>query len=182
MNRLCVYCGSSTGNNPEYTHAAVKLGEGLAARRLGLVYGGGSMGLMGEIANAALGAGGEVIGIIPQAQVDNGEAHQGVSELRIVPSMHERKAMMADISDAFIAMPGGLGTLEELLEVLTWNQLGLLRKPCALLNVHGYYDPLIAFLDSSVSAGFIQLEHRQLLHCAEQPDFLLDFIQTSIGQ
>ena len=152
----------------------------MAARELGLVYGGGSMGLMGEIANAVLGAGGEVIGIIPQAQVDNGEAHEGVSELKIVPSMHERKAMMADMSDAFITMPGGLGTLEELFEILTWNQLGILRKPSALLNVHGYYDPLIAFLDSSVNAGFIQPTDRQLLHSAEEPAQLLDFIQSQV--
>ena len=150
----------------------------MAVRQLGLVYGGGSMGLMGEIANAVLGAGGEVIGIIPQSQVDNGEALEGVSELKIVPSMHERKAMMADISDAFIAMLGGLGTLEELLEILTWNQLGILHKPCALLNVHGYYDPLIAFLDSSVNAGFIRPADRQLLHSAEKPAQLLDFIQS----
>ena len=182
MKRLCVYCGSKTGNDPEYTHAAVKLGQAIAARKLGLVYGGGHMGLMGEIADAVLAAGGEVIGVIPQGQVDKEEAHQGLSELKIVPSMHERKAMMADLADAFIAMPGGLGTLEELLEVVTWNQLGLLHKPCALLNVNGYYDPLMSFLDSAVNAGFIQPEHRLMLHCAEQPALLLDFIQAGISQ
>ena len=182
MKKICVYCGSKTGNDPEYALAAVKLGQAIAERELGLVYGGGHMGLMGKIADAVLGAGGEVIGVIPKAQVDKGEAHQGLSELKIVPSMHERKAMMADLCDAFIAMPGGLGTLEEVLEVVTWNQLGLIDKPCALLNVNGYYDPLISFLDSSVNAGFIQPEHRQLLHCAERPDQLLDFIQASISQ
>ena len=149
---------------------------------MGLVYGGGHMGLMGEIADAVLGAGGEAIGIIPKAQVDKEEAHQGLSELRIVSSMHERKAMMADISDAFIAMPGGLGTLEELLEVVTWNQLGLQQKPCALLNVNGYYDKLMSFLDAAVIAGFIQLEHRRMLHCADHPAPLLDFIQGSVHQ
>ena len=150
MTRLCVFCGSSVGSNPAYAEAAVTLGSLLARRGIGLVYGGGNVGLMGVIADAALAAGGEVIGVIPKALADREVAHHGVTELRVVDSMHTRKAMMADLSDAFIAMPGGVGTFEEFFEAITWTQLGLHRKACGLLNVAGFYTPLAAFIDQAV--------------------------------
>ena len=147
MKRLCVFCGSSVGVKPAYAEAAAAFGTLLATRGIVLVYGGGNVGLMGVIADAALAAGGEVIGVIPRALADREIAHTGVSELRVVDSMHTRKAMMADLSDAFVAMPGGVGTFEEFFEAITWTQLGLHRKACGLLNVNGFYTPLAAFID-----------------------------------
>jgi uncharacterized protein (TIGR00730 family) len=162
LKRVCVFCGSSYGARPAYREAAADLGRLLAGSRIGIVYGGGNVGLMGALADAALGAGGEVIGVIPHHLVSKELAHQGV-ELRIVHSMHERKALMADLSDAFIALPGGYGTLEEFCEVLTWSQLGLHAKPCGLLNVDGYYDGLLGLVDHAVAEGFVRPESRDLV-------------------
>ena len=163
MKRICVFSGSSPGARPEYREAAADLGRVLARSGLALVYGGAKVGLMGVLADAALAAGGEVIGIIPQALVDKEVAHEKLTELRVVSSMHERKGQMAEISDGFIALPGGMGTLEELTEVLTWAQLGLHRKPCGLLNVAGYYDGFTAFLDHTVTERFVARAHRDML-------------------
>ena len=178
MTRLCVFCGSSVGSNPAYAEAAVTLGSLLARRGIGLVYGGGNVGLMGVIADAALAAGGEVIGVIPKALADREVAHHGVTELRVVDSMHTRKAMMADLSDAFIAMPGGVGTFEEFFEAITWTQLGLHRKACGLLNVAGFYTPLAAFIDQAVSDGFIKPVHRAAIVVDDNPERLLDTLTT----
>ena len=178
MKRLCVFCGSSVGANPAYAEVAATLGTLLAERGIGLVYGGGNVGLMGVIADAALAAGGEVIGVIPQALADREVAHHGVTELRIVDSMHTRKAMMADLSDAFLAMPGGVGTFEEFFEAITWTQLGLHRKPCGLLNVAGFYTPLALFIDQAVSEGFIKPVHRAAIIVDDDPARLLDTLST----
>jgi uncharacterized protein (TIGR00730 family) len=174
MPRICVFTGSSEGRRAGYRTAAVALGQTLVARGCGLVYGGARVGLMGAIADAVLEAGGQVIGVIPEALVAREVAHTGLSDLRVVSSMHERKALMADLSDGFIAMPGGWGTLEELFEVLTWGQLGLHRKPCGLLNVDGYFDPLLAFLQHAVDEQFVRAEFGPLLPVAGSPDALLD--------
>ena len=163
MERLCVFSGSSPGAHPDYARAARELGHALAADGVGLVYGGASVGLMGAVADAALAAGGEVIGVIPQALVDREIAHPGLSELRVVSSMHERKALMADLADGFAALPGGMGTLEELFEVYTWTQLGLHSKPLGLLDVRDYFGQLVAFLDHTVAERFMTAEHRELL-------------------
>ena len=178
MTRLCGFCGSSVGSNPAYAEAAVTLGSLLARRGIGLVYGGGNVGLMGVIADAALAAGGDVIGVIPKALADREVAHHGVTELRVVDSMHTRKAMMADLSDAFIAMPGGVGTFEEFFEAITWTQLGLHRKACGLLNVAGFYTPLAAFIDQAVSDGFIKPVHRAAIVVDDNPERLLDTLTT----
>ena len=178
MKKICVYCGSSPGLRPEYIAAARFLAEELLARNIGLVYGGAHVGLMGEIANTVLSGGGDVTGIIPKALVNWEVSHKGLTELIIVDSMHERKAMMADLSDGFIALPGGLGTVEELFEVLTWAQLGFHKKPCGLLNASGYYDHLSAFLDHSVSEGFVKDAHRSMLMVEENPITLLDRFAT----
>lgn len=174
MKRVCVFCGSSSGSNPVYLEAARKVGHTLARRGLGLVYGGGSVGLMGAIANAALAAGGEVVGVIPKALQLRELAHGNLTTLHVVGSMHERKAKMAELSHAFLALPGGMGTLEELAEILTWAQLGLHARPCGLLDVAGYYRPLIAFLDHAVAEGFVRTEHRSLVIVGDDPDALLD--------
>src|SRR6185436_15319620 len=163
IGSVCVFCGSSVGSKPAYIGAALALGKILAEQKIRLVFGGGRVGLMGAIADAALQAGGEVTGVIPEHLVAREVAHQGLNELRIVKSMHERKALMAELSDAFVAMPGGLGTLEEFFEVWTWGQLGLHRKPYALLNVNGFYDPLVEFIDQLVEQKFVKPEHRQML-------------------
>ncbi len=178
MTRLCVFCGSSSGDAPAYTAAARALGTALARRGIGLVYGGASVGLMGAVADAALEAGGDVIGVMPEALAKKELAHAGLTELRIVASMHERKALMAELSDGFIALPGGLGTLEELFEVWTWAQLGYHAKPCALLNVAGFYDPLIAFLDGVVAHRFLKPAHRAMLVVTDDSDDLLDRLAT----
>lgn len=173
LQQLCVYCGSSPGRRPDYLAAAEALAAALLRRRLGLVYGGASLGLMGRLADAVLAGGGRVVGVIPEALVGQEIAHPGLSELHITASMHARKARMAELADGFIALPGGLGTLEELVEIWTWGQLSLHRKPCALLNVAGYYDALIAFLDHASAEGFIRPPHRQMLIIDDDPDRLL---------
>lgn len=173
MKRVCVFCGSSSGESPVYLEAATRVGEILAREGLGLVYGGSRVGLMGRLADAMLEHGGEVIGVIPRALVNREVAHGGLSELRIVGSMHERKAVMAELADAFIALPGGLGTLEELFEVVTWSQLGLHRKPSGVLDVRGYYQPLIAFLDHAVHEGFLATQHRRMIMLEEDPEVLV---------
>jgi uncharacterized protein (TIGR00730 family) len=174
MKRICVFCGSSPGARPEYRTAAINLGEALVARGIGLVYGGANVGLMGVIAESVQRGGGEVIGVIPQSMVKKELAFTGLSDLRIVGSMHERKAVMADLADGFIAMPGGLGTLEEFFEVLTWTQLGIHRKPSGILNVEGYFDTLLAFLDYSVAERFVKEVYRSMLIVDGDPNQLLD--------
>ncbi len=173
LRRVCVFTGSRLGADPAYAAAAEELARAAGAAGLGLVYGGASVGLMGVLADAALDAGLEVTGVIPQALVDREIAHPRLRDLRVVGSMHERKALMAELSDAFVALPGGAGTLEELFEVYTWSQLGLHAKPCALLNVRGYYDGLAGFLDHAVSEGFLRPEHRETLLVGEEPAALL---------
>lgn len=177
MKRICVFCGSSVGANSEYEHAAREMGKVLVSRGIGLVYGGGNVGLMGVIADTVLDAGGEVIGVIPAALADREVAHTGLTDLRIVDSMHTRKAMMADLSDAFIAMPGGVGTFEEFFEVVTWMQLGLHRKPCGLLNVAQFYTPLVDFIDRTVSEGFIRPAHRAAIVVDSDPLRLLNALE-----
>ncbi len=176
--RLCVFCGSSPGNQAVYLEAAQQLGSALAKAGIGLVYGGAQVGLMGAVADAALAAGGEVIGVIPRQLVERELAHGGLTELREVGSMHERKAMMADLSDGFIALPGGVGTFEELFEVWTWAQLGHHQKPCALLNVDGYYDKLIAFLDHAMNEGFMKQPYRAMLIVASDVDSVLARVEA----
>lgn len=178
MRRLCVFCGSSTGNQPAYAEAARALGALLARRGIGLVYGGGNVGLMGIIADAVVAHGGEAIGVIPQTLAEREIAHTGVTELRIVDSMHTRKAMMAELADGFVAMPGGVGTFEEFFEVVTWTQLGVHRKPCGLLNVKAFYTPLAAFIDQAVSEGFIKPVHRAFIIVDSDPARLLDSLAT----
>jgi uncharacterized protein (TIGR00730 family) len=178
MKRVCVFCGSSPGANSEYAELARQLGGILARRGLGLVYGGGNVGLMGRLADAVLKQGGHVIGVIPQSLVDLEVAHPGLPDLRVVASMHERKALMADLADGFIALPGGIGTLEEFCEILTWAQLGLHHKPCGLINVAGYFDHLMAFLDHAVSERFFRREHRSMVIVESDPHKLLDLFET----
>jgi uncharacterized protein (TIGR00730 family) len=173
LKRICVFCGSNSGLNPSYARAAQIVGGLFCERGIELVYGGGHVGLMGTLADACLKGGGRVIGVIPQALANREIAHAGLTELRIVSSMHERKAVMADLADAFIALPGGYGTWEELFEVLSWSQLGIQRKACGLLNVDGYYDPLLAMVDKSVAEGFLREAHRGLLLSDVDPDRLL---------
>jgi len=174
MKRVCVFTGSAGGVRSEYPAAARSLGLLLAERGIDLVYGGARVGLMGVLADAALSAGGRVIGVIPQALIDKEVAHHGLTELRVVDSMHERKAMMADLADGFIAMPGGWGTLDELFEILTWAQLGLHRKPAGLLNVHGYYDRLLRYVEHATAEGFIRPQHAAMMLVAETPAALLE--------
>ncbi len=174
MKRLCVYCGSSSGRQPGYAQVARQLARAMVSKNIDLVYGGASVGIMGEIANAVLQEGGDVIGVIPKGLFAKEVAHTGITELREVGSMHERKALMADLSDGFIALPGGLGTIEEILEIITWSQLGMHRKPCGFLNVNNYYDKLIEFLDHAVSEQFIKTTHRSTILIDECPDGLLD--------
>jgi uncharacterized protein (TIGR00730 family) len=176
VKRVCVFCGSNRGSREAYAGAAERMGCALARRGIGLVYGGGNVGLMGVLADAALAEGGEVIGVIPEALVARELAHAGLTELRVVRSMHERKALMADLADAFVAAPGGFGTFEEFCEALTWAQLGLHRKPCGLLNVEGYYDPLLALFNHGVAEGFIRPEHRALVFEERDPERLLDLL------
>ena len=173
MRRVCVFTGSSLGHRDEYRAAARDLGCELAARGIELVYGGANVGLMGAVADAALAAGGRVTGVIPEALVAKEVAHAGLPDLRVVASMHERKAAMADLSDGFIALPGGWGTLDELFEALTWGQLGLHAKPCGLLNVTGYFDQLLAFMDHMIDEGFVRPECRPMLTVAGSAGELL---------
>jgi uncharacterized protein (TIGR00730 family) len=174
MRAVAVFCGSRLGAKGAYREAAAGFGRALARRGLTLVYGGGNVGLMGVLADAALAAGGEVVGVIPDFLIAREVGHGGVTRLVRVESMHERKATMAELSDAFVALPGGLGTLEEIFEVWTWNLLGLHAKPCGLLDVDGYFSPLVAFLDRTVEAQFVSRDHRDLLAVESDPERLLD--------
>ena len=174
LNRVCVFSGSSPGADVAYRAAATDLGHRLAERGIELVYGGAHVGLMGAVADAALEGSGAVIGVIPQSLVDREIAHPGVGDLRVVDSMHERKAVMAELADAFVALPGGVGTLEELFEVYTWNQLGLHAKPLGLFNVRGYFDGLARFLDHATAERFVTPQHRAMLLVSEDLDELLD--------
>ena len=174
FKRICVFCGSNAGNHPEFTEAAGALGIYLASQGIGVVYGGAKVGLMGAVADAAMATGGEVIGVIPEKLQALEVSHEGLTELFVVESMHARKAMMAQMSDAFIALPGGWGTLEELLEMTTWTQLNYHKKPIALLNVRGYYDPFLQFVDHAVETGFIREIHRGLIQSASSPVEVLD--------
>jgi hypothetical protein len=178
MKRVCVFCGSSPGQRREYAIAARDFGRALAQRGIGLVYGGAKVGMMGVLASAALEAGGEVTGVMPQALVDKEIAFRELSDLRIVGSMHERKALMAGLSDGFVALPGGLGTIEEFFEVVTWAQLGMHGKPCGLLNAGGYYGPLVHFLDHAVAEGFISPGSRSLVQVDAAPGGLIEKLEA----
>jgi uncharacterized protein (TIGR00730 family) len=174
MRRICVFCSSNRGTRPIYERAARELAGVLVERKLGLVYGGANVGLMGVVADEVLQRGGEAIGVIPAPMVDRELAHRGLSKLHVVATMHERKQLMHDLSDGFLALPGGLGTLEELLETLTWAQLGVHHKPCGVLDVDGYFDPLLALFDRAVSEGLMRSEHRRLLVVDADAHALLD--------
>jgi hypothetical protein len=174
MRSLCVFCGSSPGARPDYAATARLLGASLARRAVRLVYGGARVGLMRELADAVLHAGGEVTGVIPESLRAREVAHTDLRDLRIVGSMHERKALMSDLADGFLAIPGGAGTLEEFFEVWTWAQLGIHRKPCGLLNVQGYFDGLLTFLDHAVSERFLRLEHRAMVLVDDDAERLLE--------
>jgi uncharacterized protein (TIGR00730 family) len=176
--RVCVFCGSSAGVDPRFSASAGVLGTLLAERGISLVYGGGAVGMMGAVADAALAAGGEVIGVIPQGLWRREVGHPKVRDMRVVGTMHERKAAFAELADAFVALPGGLGTLEELFEIWTWSQLGIHRKPCGLLNAAGYFDDLLAFLDHAVSTGFIRETYRSMLVVEESPARLLEALAS----
>jgi len=181
LRRVCVFCGSKHGARPEYAEAAGAMAAALVQSGIDLVYGGGRVGLMGVVADAVLAAGGEVIGVIPDHMSDREIAHFGLTELRIVGSMHERKALMYELSDGFVALPGGLGTLEELFEITTWSQLGLHAKPTGLLDVAGFYAPLVEFLDRLVTEGFVSERHRRLLRVAADPAGLLERLAAFPG-
>jgi uncharacterized protein (TIGR00730 family) len=174
MQRICVFCGSSPGARPAYAEAARAVGRTLAERGIGLVYGGGRVGLMGVVADAVLQAGGEAVGVIPDALMRREVGHGALTELHVVASMHERKALMADLSDGFMALPGGFGTFEEFCEVLTWSQLGIHPKPCGLLNTAGYYAPLLAMFDHAVAESFVRPQHRALVLEDTDPGRLLE--------
>ena len=178
VHSICVFSGSSPGAQRCYTDAARELGTQLAARGIRLVYGGASIGLMGVLADTVLAAGGQVVGVIPRQLLAREVAHRGLPDLRITASMHERKALMAELSDGFIALPGGFGTLEEFAEVLTWSQLGLQRKPCGLLNVAGFYRPLLAFFDHAVAERFVPAQHRELVLAETDAGRLLDALRA----
>ncbi len=176
MRRLCVFCGSSVGGRPEYADEARRLGAAMARQGLGLVFGAGHVGLMGVLADAVLEAGGEAIGVIPQALVDRELAHGRLTELHVVDTMHQRKALMADLADAFVALPGGFGTADELFEILTWAQLGIHQKPVGLVNVGAFFDPLIAWIDHCVREGFLRPQHRDLLVISAESERLIGLL------
>jgi len=178
LRNICVYCGSNAGGREDYADSAKKLAAELVARDLGLIYGGSSTGIMGVLADAVLEAGGQVRGIMPRALVHKEIAHGGLTELRVTGTMHERKAMMAEMSDGFIALPGGFGTLEEIVEILTWGQLQLHEKPCGLLNVAGYYDHLLRFVAHAEEEGFLDPQHKEMLLVANDPSELLDKFES----
>jgi uncharacterized protein (TIGR00730 family) len=178
VKQICVFCGSSPGEGQDYIKAARSMGQALAKRDITLVYGGASVGMMGQLAKACLDAGGEVIGVIPRKLVEMEVAFTQLAQLHVVESMHERKAKMAEMADGFIALPGGLGTIEEFFEVLTWAQLGMHRKPCGLLNTCRYYDKLIDFLDQAVEQQFVEPVHREMIQIDESPDGLLKKFET----
>lgn len=186
LTSVCVFCGSSPGTKPAYTQAAQRLGALFAQLDIQLIYGGANRGLMGALADACLAGGGKVIGVMPQALVEKEVAHRSLTQLIIVESMHERKAVMAKLAQGFIALPGGFGTWEEFCEVLTWSQLGLQQKACAVLNVDGYYDPLLAMADSAVAEGFVKPAHRQLLLSDNDMISLLErmdsFVMTAVDK
>jgi uncharacterized protein (TIGR00730 family) len=177
MRRICVFCGSSPGVRPSYADAAKNLARHLAANNVGIVFGGSKLGLMGVLADTALAASGDVIGVIPRKLVEREVSHPRLRDLRVVNSMHERKALMAELSDAFIAMPGGFGTFEEFCEVLTWSQLGLHGKPCGLLNVDGYFDHLLALFDHAVGEKFLKPEHRRMVIADSCPESLVESLR-----
>ncbi len=177
---VCVFCASSSGTRPAYIEAANALGAVLAARGFGLVYGGGSVGLMGAVADAALAAGAPAIGVLPAVLKEREIAHPGLTELHYVESMHERKAMMAGRADAFIALPGGFGTLDEFIEILTWAQLGIHAKPCVLVNTQGYFDGLLRFMDHAVAEGFVQTQHRAKVQVAADPSGAIALIESAL--
>jgi len=174
LRRICVFCGSSAGLKPAYRAATEAFGRELVARKIGLVFGGGGIGLMKHVADAVLAAGGHAIGVIPDALFSREVGHPGLPDLRIVKSMHERKALMADLSDAFVALPGGFGTFEEICEAITWTQLGLHQKRCGFLNVEGFYDPLLALFDRAVQSGFLSEHNRDIVFATDDPRTLLD--------
>ena len=178
MKRICVFCGSNQGGRPEYVEAAKKLGLLLAERNIGLVYGGAKVGTMGAIADTVLDSGADAIGVMPRLLVEKEVAHSGLTDLKIVDTMHERKHLMAELSDAFIALPGGLGTLDEFFEMATWAQLGMHDKPCGLLNVCGYFDYMIRFLDIAVSEEFVRKEHREMIFIQDNPESLIDAFES----
>jgi uncharacterized protein (TIGR00730 family) len=178
MRRLCVYAGSNAGARPEYAQAAAALARELVARGIGLVFGGGKVGLMGVLADTVLEGGGEATGVIPQALVDREVGHGGLTELRVVGSMHERKALMAELADGFVAVPGGIGTLEELIEMYTWSQLGIHAKPCGVLDAGGFYTSLLGLLDHMVAEGFLRAEHRGVMLSDADPAALLDRMEA----
>ena len=178
LRRVCVFCGSNPGRRGEYVEAARALGRVLLERGIGLVYGGGNVGLMGTVANTVVQGGGEVIGVIPEALMKHEDGHLALSQLHVVKTMHQRKAMMADFSDGFVALPGGFGTFEEFCEVLTWSQLGFHPKPCGLLNVAGFYDPLLSLFDHAVKEGFVTGPHRSMVLVETDPGTLLDRFGT----
>ena len=178
LNRICVFCGTNTGSRPEYGAAARELGQILAEQDIELVYGGASVGIMGELADSVHEHGGHVTGIIPQQLVEKESAHTGIPNLIVVASMHQRKSQMADMSDGFIALPGGIGTLEGFFEILTWGQLGIHAKPAGILNVKGYFDGLTGFLDHAVREGFLTEEHRNAIMVESQPAKLLERMQA----
>lgn len=180
MKSVCVYCGSNPGSRPIYTERAIALGDRLAKDGLALVYGGGNVGLMGVVADAVLAAGGEVIGVIPEQLVGWEVAHRGVTRLEVVPNMHERKARMFDLSDGFVALPGGFGTLDEMFEMLTWRQLGIGNKPCAFLDVDGFYAPLVAMMDRMVAEGFVHAEQRRDLWHGDDIGTMLAWMQDYV--
>jgi hypothetical protein len=181
IRSVCVYCGSNFGTDPAFAEATRALARRLVERDIRIVYGGSASGLMGLLADTVLAAGGTVTGVIPQGLVDHEIAHRGLSELRVVGSMHERKALMADLADAFVALPGGIGTLEELIEMYTWSQLGLHAKPLGVLNVSGYYDGLAGFLDHAVTAGFLRAQHRAVLAVEPDVDALLARLESAVA-
>jgi uncharacterized protein (TIGR00730 family) len=173
LDRVCIYCGSSVGRDPAFRDEAAAVGAGLAAEGITIVYGGGNVGLMGVVADAALGAGGRVIGVIPEGLLEKELAHHGLTELYVVPTMHKRKELMVDLADGFVALPGGVGTWDELCEVITWAQLGLHTKPMVLHDVAGYWDPFVALLDRAVDAGFVTADHRSTVQRSHDLDGLL---------
>lgn len=178
MKSITVFCGSNSGFRTEYREAAINLARIFAQNNIRLIYGGGNVGLMGIIADEVMRAGGEVVGIIPDSLDRKEVGHRGITELRVVDSMHERKAQMAELADGFIAMPGGIGTFEEFFEILTWAQLGFHKKPCAILNIAGYYDGLLALCDNAVSEGFLRPAHRRLILEDSNPEFLLEKMEA----
>ena len=181
LRAVCVFCGSSMGRRQDYRDAATRLGRELVERNIALIFGGGRVGLMGVLADAVLAAGGQAVGVIPRFMIERELAHQSLSVLHVVESMHERKALMASLADAFIAMPGGFGTFEELCEAVTWTQLGLHRKRCGLLDVHGFYTPLLALFDRAVTEGFVREETRAILVSDDDPKSLLDALSVPPG-